>query len=402
MVSADDMVRKKVLIFIEDGSFTYDNRVIREADALVAAGWDVTIISPKYPDDPLRKILGPHLRSYHFPKPTGSSAIGHLFEHAVSLMMGSGLALWVFMRHGFTVFHGCNPMDILWLIALPYKVLRRKYIFDQHDLCPELYLSRGEGGEGGFFHRVLLSLERASYRFADVVITTNESYHETAITRGGKRPEKVFVVRNGPDIRKFRRVPPREGLKSEGETLVGYLGNMNLQDGVDQLLKAAEEIVHYHFRHDIRFVLVGGGGHQKKLQDMAANMGLRENVRFTGRLPDPEMLATLCACDICVQPDPKNPLNDKSTMNKVMEYMALGIPVVTYDLKETRVSCGDAAIYSAPNDPTQLAEKIIALAGDPKTRERMAGLGRKRVERQLAWEYSVPHLLAAYNTSLGR
>jgi glycosyltransferase involved in cell wall biosynthesis len=395
------MGRKKALIFIEDGSFTYDNRVIREADAMLSAGWDVTVISPKYPDDPFKKTLGPHLRSYHFPKPTGSSVAGHLLEHTVSLMMGSGLALWVFMRHGFTVFHGCNPMDILWLIALPYKVLGRRYIFDQHDLCPELYLSRGEGIEGGFFHRVLLFLERASYRFADVVISTNESYYATAINRGGKLQEKVFVVRNGPDLTKFRRVPPREGLKSQGETLVGYLGNMNLQDGVDHLLEAAEEIVHCRSRHDIRFVLVGGGSHQKKLEDRTTEMGLSENVRFTGRLPDPEMLATLCACDICVQPDPKNPLNDKSTMNKVMEYMALGIPVVAYDLKETRVSCGDAAVYSPPNDPLQMAEKIIALAGDPVTRERMVELGRKRVEHCLAWQYSVPHLLAAYNASLG-
>jgi glycosyltransferase involved in cell wall biosynthesis len=175
---------------------------------------------------------------------------------------------------------------------------------------------------------------------------------------------------------------------------------MNLQDGIDHLLEAAKEIVHGRSRHDIRFVLVGGGSDMKRLQDKAAQMGLRGNVRFTGRLPDPEMLAALCTCDICVQPDPKNPLNDKSTMNKVMEYMALGIPVVAYDLNETRVSCGDAAVYAAPNNPSQLAEKILTLAGDPGARERMAGLGRQRVERQLAWEYSMPHLLAAYKTCL--
>lgn len=392
---------KRALIFIEDGSFSYDNRVIREANALLSDGWDVTVISPKYPDDPLYRELGPNLRAYYYPKPTAESAAGHIVEHAISLVCGSALTLWAALRHGFSVFHACNPMDILWLIAAPYKWFGKRFIFDQHDLCPELYLSRGEGGERSLFYRTLMRLERASYRTADVVIATNESYKRIAVERGGKEPDQVFVVRNGPDRSKFQRTTPRAGLKADGDVLVGYLGNMNRQDGVDMLLHAAHKIVNDAGRRDIKFVFVGGGSCQAELVQQAQDMGLAECVTFTGRVPDDEMLATLCACDICVQPDPLNPLNDKSTMNKVMEYMALEIPVVAFDLTETRVSCADAALYARPNDVDDFVHQIIALADDPARRCEMGRVGRSRIDTQLSWDYSVPHLLEAYRCATG-
>ncbi len=393
-------MRKKALIFIEDGSFSYDNRVIRETKALLDDGWEITVISPKYPEDPFYKKINENLRAYYYPKPNAVSAFGHLFEHSISLLLGSVLTCWVKFRHGFQVFQGCNPMDILWLIALPYKLSGSSFIFDQHDLCPELYLSRVKNGHHSFYYRILKILEKLSYRFADIVMATNQSYKDTAIERGGKKPDNVFIVRNGPDLKKFKKTKPQTGLKKENEILVGYLGNMNIQDGVDYLLFAAKEVLKKHNRGDIKFVLVGGGSYQPFLCNKAKEMGLSNNIIFTGRIPDQQMLSVLNACDICVQPDPYNPLNDKSTMNKVLEYMALEKPLISFDLKETRVSCGEAAIYVKPNDINELAEKILLLADNHQLREKMASAGRERVEIKMSWEYSIPHLLNAYQKAL--
>ena len=394
-------MKRRTLIFIEDNTFSHDNRVIREANALVEAGWDVTVVCPRYSGDPLYRRISNSLRVYFFPKPNAVGAAGHIVEHAITLIFGSMLVLWVQIRHGFQILQACNPMDTLWLLAVPYRLFGKKFVYDQHDLCPELYLSRESTDREGLIFRVLLWLEHMSYRTAAAVISTNETYKSLAIERGGCDPRSVFVVRNGPDLGKFHPVEPRHGLKKSGEILVGYLGNINLQDGVDHLLTAAKQIVLEQGRRDVRFVLVGGGAYQPELVKLSKQMGLDDCVTFTGRLPDHEMLETLCACDICVQPDPYNPLNDASTMNKVMEYMALGKPVIAYDLKETRFSCGNAAIYADPHDSGDLSRKILELADDAGLRSRMAVMGRERVENVLAWPLSIPHLIAAYEYALG-
>jgi glycosyltransferase involved in cell wall biosynthesis len=394
-------MKKKALFLIEDGSFTFDNRVIREANALIGVGWDVTVICPKNRKDPIYRRDGDHLRIYFYPKHEACSALGHILEHGTSILAVTILSWFVFLRHGFRVIHACNPMDILWIPSMPFKLFGVRYIFDHHDLSPELYLCRGEGSDKSLFFRILSWLEKMSFRFANVVISTNESYKKIALDRGGKQADEVFVVRNGPDLEKFRAVPPRTDLKHEGDILVGYLGNMNPQDGVDYLLRAAEEIVTKRGLKNMRFVFVGGGSYQATLAKMSVVMGLEECVTFTGRLPDDGMLSTLSACDICVQPDPRNPLNDKSTMNKVMEYMALAKPVVAFDLTETRVSCGEAALYAEPNSEVDLASKILDIAGNSELRDRMGQEGRKKVEDELAWSYSVPKLLAAYERATG-
>lgn len=390
-------MQKKVLLIIEDGSFTFDNRVIREATALVDNGWDVTVICAKNKKDPFYSRYNQHLRCYFYPKQEAQSAFGHILEHGVSILAVTLLAWFVFLRHGFRVIHAANPMDILWIPSLPFKIFGVRYIFDHHDLSPELYLSRGEGGEKSLFFHVLTWLEKMSFKFANVVISTNESYKKVAIERGGKQLKDVFVVRNGPNLEKFKSVPPRKDLKNEGDILVGYLGNMNPQDGVDYLLRAAEEIIVNREIKNIRFVFVGGGSYQTTLVKIGEELGLSALVTFTGRIPDDQMLSTLCACDICVQPDPLNPLNDKSTMNKVMEYMALEKPVIAFDLVETRVSCGDAAVYAKPNSIIDLANTIIELSDNPQLRLAMGQRGRKRVEEALAWSFSVHNLLAAYD-----
>jgi glycosyltransferase involved in cell wall biosynthesis len=395
-------MKRKALIFIEDGSFTYDNRVIREATALVAAGWDITVISQKYRLDPFYKEINASLRAYYYPKPTAESAIGHIVEHSISLFWGTLLTFWVFVYHGFKVFHACNPMDILWLIAMPYKILGKKFIYDQHDLCPELFLSRDNGNDKRLCYKILLALEKASYTLSDAVVATNETYKQIAIKRGLKKPGEIFVVRNGPDLDKFRLVDTQKSLKKDCEILVGYLGNMNLQDGADYLLEAAFEIEKKHDRSDILFMFIGGGSQQQRLLRRSRKMGLSDNVFFTGRITDEQMLDKLSACDICVQPDPMSALNNKSTMNKAMEYMALEKPVVAFDLKETRISCGDAALYAMPNNVTDLADKILHLADNPALRFVLGKRGRKRVERELSWSHSIPNLLSAYEHALAR
>lgn len=392
-------MKRKALIFIEDGSYSYDSRVTREATALVEAGWDVTIISPKYSADPFYRRISDRLRAYYYPKPTTESLVGQAIEHSISLVLGTLLTFWVFCRHGFSILHACNPVDILWIIALPYKLLGRRFIFDHHDLCPELLLSRGSDGKG-LVYRILLSLEAASFRVADVVIATNESYREVAITRGRKHPGRVFVVRNGPDVQRFHPVPPRRDPRFEGKTVIGYIGNMNLQDGVEHLIEAARAIVFERRRSDVAFVLVGGGSQQQKLADRVREMGLGQHVVLTGRIPEEEVLGTLCACEVCVQPDPLNPLNDKSTMNKAMEYMALRKAVVAFDLKETRVSCGEAALYASAGSVTDLADKIVELVDKPQLRAELGQRGYDRVRQVLAWNHSVPHLLEAYESAL--
>ncbi len=395
-------MRRKTLIFIEDGSFTFDNRVISEARALVEAGWDVTVISQKYRCDPFYRKMSSRLRAYYYPKPTAESVPGHCLEHGISLFCGTILTLWVSIRHGFSVFHACNPMDILWLIALPYKLLGKRVIYDQHDLCPELWLSRNGHTPGGLLYRVLRALEAASYKHADVVISTNETYKSVAITRGRKNPHDVFVVRNGPDLKKFRPIRIAKDPSKNGHALVGYLGNMNRQDGVEGLLDAAFEIVHTHGRSDVRFLVIGGGADYQHLVEKRDRMGLGGCITFAGRIPDKEMIARLCACDICVQPDPLNALNDKSTMNKAMEYMALEKPVVAFDLKETRISCGDAALYAVPNDISDLAKKILSLVDDPALRSTLGKRGRMRITETFSWPHSIPSLLAAYDHVIGK
>ena len=338
------------------------------------------------------------LRVYFYPKPEADSALGHVFEHGVTLLLGGLLSGWVFLRHGFDVIHACNPMDVFWLLALPYKRLGKRFIFDQHDLCPELFLSRYDctAAREPFLLKALRALERGSYRTADVVIVPNESYKQVALRRGKLPPERVFVVRNGPDLKPLSGVTGEPPAPRNGDIVVGYLGNMNQQDGVDYLLKAVHVIVHEHRRSDIRFVLIGGGAHQPRLARLAAEMGLQAHVTFTGRIPDGRMLQTLRACDICVQPDPSNALNDLSTMNKAMEYMALAKPTVAFDLHETRVSCADAALYAQPNSAQDLARQIVHLADDPGLRRRLGRTGQRRIRTQLAWQFSVPALLGAY------
>jgi len=387
----------RVLIFIEDGSYTFDNRVRREVKTLEGAGFQVSVICPRYPAERLAETVGT-THVYRYPKiRLGGPLVGHICEYASSLLFGGVLSLWVAVRRGFDVIQLCNPPDVIFPIAVFYKIFGKKFIFDHHDLCPELFETQ-YGKRSGLLYRTLVWAERRSLRWADGVISTNESYRRAAMERGGKQPDAVVVVRNGPSLDRYADWPqPRD----KKPIRVGYIGNMNQQDGVDYLLRAARHIVVEQARNDVEFVLIGKGDAFPGLVKLAEELGVRDRVRFTGRIPDEDALRELRECDIGCQPDPVNPLNAVSTMNKAMEYMALAKPVVAFDLVETRVSCGDAALYANECAPEALAREILRLADDFDLRRSMGLRGRRDVEGRLAWKYSEPALLSIYGRMLG-
>jgi glycosyltransferase involved in cell wall biosynthesis len=390
-------MNNKALVFIEDGSFTFDNRVKREVWALINNGWDVTVVCPRNKGDKSFEKVNNQLRVLFFPKYNGNSVAGHLVEHLMSLIIGFIYVLFSYIRYGrFKIFHACNPTDFLWLIYQPFKFLGVKFIFDQHDLCPELYLSRPGTSSSSRLYKSLLWHEKRSYKIAKSVISTNESYKKVAITRGKVEEKNVFVVRNGPLLSRFDLTKILPDKKKSEEILVGYLGNMNLPDGVDEILYFAQEIVLIRGIENIKFVLIGGGANQQNLVNLSKKLGLQDHLTFTGRVSDKIMLSKLRSCDLCIQPDPFNPLNNISTMNKIMEYMALEKPFVSYDLIETRVSGGECGLYAAINNKNDFIEKILKLANDAELRTELGLKGRKRIENDLEWSHSVPNLLAAY------
>jgi glycosyltransferase involved in cell wall biosynthesis len=298
------------------------------------------------------------------------------------------------LRHGFQVIQGCNPPDNIFLVALPFKLFGVKYIFDHHDVIPELFLTKF-GSKGGLYKAQVL-LEKLTYRASDAVLATNESYREIALTRGRMDPADVFVVRNGPVLGKFNAVAPNESLKHGKAFLVGYVGFMSAQDGLDILVNVARHVKEMG-RRDVQFTCVGTGSDLPKLRKMVEDMDLGDMVEFTGRIPDAELLEILSTADVCVNPDVPCEMNDMSTMQKIMEYMILGKPIVQFDMKEGRFSAGEASLYAdKENQIPDFAAKILWLLDHPDERRRMGEFGRKRVEEELAWDYSVPKLLAAY------
>ena len=296
--------------------------------------------------------------------------------------------------------HACNPPDLLFLVARRLKRRGARFVFDQHDLVPELYLSRFDRGED-LLYRAVCRLERLTYRAADVVIATNESYREVALRRGGKRPQDVFVVRSAPAVDRFRPVPPEPALRRGRAHLLCYLGVMGPQDGVDYALRALARLRDEQGRTDWHAVFVGAGDTFDAMVALSRELGLADRVEFTGRIPDADLVRYLSAADVCLAPDPLNPLNDVSTMNKIMEYMAMGRPVVSFDLREARVSAGEAAVYAPANDESAFAKLVAGLLDDPAQRERMGHIGQQRIAGPLSWEQSAKALLAAYAAATG-
>jgi glycosyltransferase involved in cell wall biosynthesis len=383
------------LILVENLPSPFDRRVWQEACALRDAGYRVSIICPtgKGYERKFEAIDGIHIWRYDLPF-EGEGAKGYAIEYAVALARTFLLSWRVLFTRGFDVIHACNPPDLFFLIGGFFKLFGKKFVFDHHDINPELY--EAKFGRRDFFHRLLLKLEHWTFRAADVSIATNESYRRIAIDRGRMPPERVFVVRSGPSTERMKIRPPDASHKCGRRYLVGYVGVMGRQEGIDFLLRAARHIVFDHGRSDVHFGLVGGGTALEKMKALALELGIADFVTFTGRVPDRVLLALLNTADVCVNPDTANEMNDKSTMNKIMEYMALGKPVVQFDLTEGRFSAQDASLYARPNDSVDLAAKILELLDDPMRRAAMGEIGRRRVENELEWRHEAPKLLAAY------
>lgn len=388
----------RALILVENLSVPLDRRVWQESTALRQAGWEVHVICPQgaRQDTEAEAVIdGVHIHRYPLRAATGGPA-GFLREY--------GSALWHTFRLArrlgrFDVVHGCNPPDLFFLVALAMRRRGTRYVFDQHDLVPELYLSRFGRGRDLLF-RAVSWMERMTYRAAHVVIATNESYRQVALSRGGKRPEEVFVVRSAPVVERFHQVPPDASVRRGKPYLLCYLGVMGPQDGVDYALRSLARLRDEHGRADWHAVFVGGGDTFDAMVALARELGLDDCVEFTGRIPDEDLMRYLSTADVCLSPDPRNPLNDVSTMNKVMEYMAMSRPIVSFELREARVSAGEAALYAPADDESEFAKLIARLLDDPEERRRMGEIGRERVAGPLSWEHSKIALLAAYEAAV--
>ncbi|WP_435272452.1 glycosyltransferase family 4 protein [Streptomyces parvulus] len=385
---------RRALVLVENLSVPFDRRVWQECTTLRDAGWTVHVVCPrgtKRDTEPETEIDGVRIHRYPLRAATGGPA-GYLREYGAALWHTFRLARKVGPVH---VVHACNPPDLLFLPALWLKRRGARFVFDQHDLVPELYLSRFGRGED-LLYRGVRALERLTYRAADVVIATNESYRDVAVRRGGKRPEDVFVVRSAPDVERFHPVPPEPELKNGKPHLLCYLGVMGPQDGVDYALRALAKLRDDLGRTDWHAVFVGAGDTFDEMVELSRRLGLEDQVRFTGRIPDADLVRYLSTADVCLSPDPHNPLNDVSTMNKVLEYMVMGRPVVSFDLREARVSAGDAAVYAPANDEAAFAGLVAMLLDDPERRRLMGKTGQERIGGQLSWQNSQRSLLAAY------
>jgi glycosyltransferase involved in cell wall biosynthesis len=390
----------RVLIIVQNLPVPFDRRVWLECQALVSAGHQVTVICPKAAGDPAYAVLNTVQLYKYRPYAPGGSKIGFLTEYVYSFLATSWLTFKARRSGRFDAIQACNPPDIFWPIALVLRRLDRTvFVFDHHDLCPELYKSRFPDGSG-LPHRGLLALERRTHRTANHVISTNESYREIAIARSGKASTDVTVVRTGPDPDRLFRGPAEPELRRGRRFLAVYIGVMGPQDGVDIVLRAAAIIVHEFHRDDIAITLIGSGDCFDDLVALRDELDLAGHVEFTGRAPDDLVSRIMSTADVGLSPDPKNPLNDLSTMNKSMEYMAFELPLVAFDLRETRVSAGDAAIYVRPNDVRDYAAAIVDLMDDESTRTQLGKLGRARVEQELAWSHQERAYLGVYHALL--
>jgi len=389
-------VKRRVLILVENLPSPFDRRVWQEASTLRDAGYLVSIICPtgKGYEEKYQQIDGIDIWRYQLPA-EAEGALGYAIEYSAALFWTFLLSWRVLFGRGFDVIHACNPPDLFFLIGNFFKLFGKKFVFDHHDANPELY--EAKFGRRDLFWKAMCLLERLTFRFADVSIATNNSYRRIAIERGGMPPERVFVVRSGPSLERLKIVPAQENLKQGKKYLVGYVGVMGRQEGIDLLLQSVKTLVVDFQRTDIHFGLVGGGTSLDEMQALARELGVAEYVTFTGRVPDADLLAMLNTADVCVNPDVANEMNDISTMNKIMEYMSLGKPIVQFDLTEGRFSAQDASLYAKRNDPVDFAARIVELVDNPAKRKAMGDLGRRRVQDELEWRYEAPKLLAAYD-----
>ena len=393
----NNLAGKHIVMIVENLPLPFDRRVWQEANTLRENGAEVSIISPVMKGYTKRYEVINDIHIYRHPLPyEASGAIGYLFEYSTALFWEFWLSLKIYSRKKFHVIHGCNPPDLIFIVAIFYKLLGVKYVFDHHDINPELYIAKYN--KKGIFYKFLLVVERLTFLTANYSIATNNSYREIAIERGKMPSDKVFVVRSGPKLDRLKLTEGNSKYKKGRNFLVGYVGVIGEQEGLDLLLESVKYISQK--RTDIQFAIVGGGTELQKIVDQAKTMGLSEFVDFYGRVDDEAMVDILNTADICVNPDRPTEMNNLSTMNKIMEYMALKKPIVQYDLKEGRFSALEASLYATNTSTQDFADKIMWLADHPEERSKMGEFGYNRVINELSWEFESKNLLAVYNTVL--
>ena len=392
----------RILIMVENLSVPFDRRVWQQSRALVEAGYGVVVVCPAgegRDTEPEVTLEGVRILRYPLRPATGGPS-GYVREYAVALWHTARLALQVRREGPVHVVQACNPPDLLFLAALPLMATGARFVFDHHDLVPELFMSRFPLG-GRWLYRVALLFERVTFALADGVISTNDSYRRVALIRGHKRPDQVQVVRSAPDLDRFRPREPDPGLRRGRRHLAAYLGVMGPQDGVDHALRALAYLRHELGRDDLHTVFMGDGDAREELVTLAQQLDLTDRVEFTGRVSDEFVQRCLSTADVCLSPDPRNPLNEVSTMNKVVEYMAMGRPLVSFDLAEARVSAGEAAVYAPSDDDQAFAKTLDALLDDPEDRARRGAEGRARVTERLSWAISRRNLIEFYEWLVG-
>jgi glycosyltransferase involved in cell wall biosynthesis len=403
-VSLDTSERRgRVLIIVENCPVPPDRRVWYEATALSRNGYEVSVVCPKGKNASKSFEVVDGISIYrHWLPGEGNGAAGYIFEYSVALFSEFMLSFWILMTRGFDVIHACNPPDLQFLIGGFYKVVFGKYfVFDHHDIAPELYESKF--GRRDLFWRLQVLLERWTFRTADVSIATNNSFRSIAIERGRMLPERVFVVRTGPDLARVRPLTPDVSWKAGRRYMVAYVGNIAKQDGLDLLIRAVVHIRRSRGREDVQFVIIGGGSEFGAIVKLARSEALDDMITFVGRVDDDQKLFTiLSTADVCVNPDTPNEMNEKSTTIKIMEYMAIGKPIVQFDLTEGRNSAHDASLYARKDDVADFGDKVLELLDDPARARKMGASGQKRIQDSLAWEYEEEKLLRAYDEIFGR
>lgn len=386
----------KVLIIVQNLPVPFDRRVWLESQTLRDNGFKVSVICPKAPEFPKSYEKLNDISIYRYKMPVEANGVfSYFIEFAYAWLMTAMLSIKVLIKEGFDIIHACNPPETFWLLGAIYKIFGKAFVFDHHDVSPEMFLAKYDK-RGGILHRILLALEKRSFKTANIVLSTNESYKKVAVVRGGKDPKDVFVVRSGPELTRLKMVKPEPALKEGKKYMVSYLGEMCPQDRVDYLVRIADYVVNRLGRRDVIFVLMGGGPAMPMVKQLSEDLGLQEFVRFTGRVFDNDISRYLSTTDICAGPDPYTEYSDVSTMNKILEYMAFGKPIVSFDLREARFSAQQAAWFISPNDIVEFANAINTLLNDPEKRKRMGALGRKRLVEKLSWHQTNKNLIAAY------
>jgi len=388
----------RVLMLLENCPYSVDGRVKREARTLTGAGYRVRVICPRPEGGRFREEYDGVIAYQYPPSPSVSGALGYVVEWGYALLVAGLISLYVWARHGIDVVHAHNPPDLFFLLGGFYRLFGKRFVFDHHDLVPELYRARSGAGTSALVVRALTLFERWSCRTADHVVATNLSYAGLEQQRCGVPEERITVVRNGPDASKFKPDPGRRPAANDEELVIVYVGVVNLQDGVDHLVGALKHLAEGSDVPPWRCVIVGSGDALDGVRRLAEEAGLSQRISFTGWVGQSEVMDHLNRADVCVAPEPSNGLNDHSTIIKIMEYMAMARPVVAFDLREHRRSAGEAALYARPNDEADFARQVLTLFRDPPLRERLGRIGRERIETQLSWQHQAPHLLKAYQS----